>query len=407
MLFSRVMIFSGILYGFFVQPATAQSRSGITGGFFPGYIIKNNSDSVKGYIKIPDFESRLTQITFRERFSDPDYILNPYAIPRFGNRSGTLKWISVDVPLLAESELSFLRVLIEGKYSIYYYKILKYEHVMILDPDGNMTDVTNPAELSVNRLEGPLVTRDMFHEYLQAAFIDEPDLVSSVNKFKPRHNSIAKNLLQYYIVKGLSYKSYGVRKLKIAAGISASAMFERILFTSSPEYESTVTLSPAVGFNINLGLSNSGFSGFLESFFSFQKFHYAYESDRSPLIDYFETFADSKVSLTRLGINYTFNTGKGIDPVIEAGGSLQATITSKYNNYQDIYSTVSRTAFTYLNHDKLNSEIFLGGFTRAGINIHFARDKLFRITAGYERKWGSKDDVISSWPVSISFSKLF
>ena len=398
-----------ILFTLFAVPICSFSQQTKFKGpdFFSGFIIKTSGDTIWGLLKVPYLDVRVTNFFFRETYNGINQLMEVFTVNQFGNRNGKIRFASIEIPLLNSSEISFVRLLVEGPYNVYFYKFIGIEHVMILGPSGRISDVTNPPALPSDQVRDIRLSEESFNETLKSVFADDPELSATVGKFKPNHKSISKQLIRYYNEKGISYNSYGINVVGFIPGITAGVTFDRLVFDNGNDIQSSVVPSPYVGINLTFNNSGSAFYTFLENSLSFKSLHYTWLKEFPTTTEYNEVFLRSKVNITRAGFNYSIMPERRINPLIEAGGIVSVSLSSEYDNYKDILHTSDNMVYSYLNHDALHSSNYFGAFVRGGININLFNNKYLQLTGGYDYQFGANKEKQTSLTFSVLFFNKF
>ena len=384
----------------------SQTTKEIGTGFFKGYIINNAGDSLTGYINVPYIETRTTWVLFKPDMNTLERSYNPYELTSFGSINGQIRFMSVEVPTVGNTDLSFVRVIVDGLYDIYVYKFLKYDHVLLQGTDRKLYDVTNPADSAKLISGNTTISRQTFNNYLKIVFAGDPDLLVAVNSMEPSRNSIIKNVTRYYDQKGLPYTVYGIRQTCFSLGLTANVAAEKLFIESEGlAVKSSPSAVPYAGISLSAINRRSGIGAILESTIGYRSLHYNIKEELSTAVLYYEVFQKAVLSYSRLGLAFNPGSGKRYSPLIEAGAAFSALLSSEYDNYTDLHDLTENIVYSTNDHTSINSDSYYGGFIRAGVLVKSSRNNSFRLTAGYDKLWDFDMESISS--VSVGFSYLF
>lgn len=384
----------------------SQTKKETGTGFFRGYIISNSGDSLTGYINVPDLQSRTNWVLFKPDMNTLDRSFSPYELSSFGSINGQIRFVSVEVPVYEKTELSFVRVIVDGPYDIYSYRFLKYEHVLLQGTDKKIYDVTNPHDSAQAGRGNTTISRGSFNNYLKMVFEGDPDLLLAINSMEPSRKSIVKNVTRFYDQKGMPYLVYGIRQTDFSIGLTVNLAAEKLFIESEGlNIKSFPSLVPYAGVSLSAVNRRTGFGGILETAIGYRELHYNTMEELSTAVFYYEVFQKALLSYSRLGLTFNPASKERYRPVIEAGGSFSAILTSEYDNYIDILDLTENIAYSSNDNSEVNSDIYYGGFIRAGILIKSSRNNYYRLTAGFDKLWDFDTESISS--VSVGFSYLF
>lgn len=375
-----------------------------TQNYFKGFIIRNNGDSLRGYIELSSLQDRSKWLFFKRGLNGIDQQFYPSDLSALGSRNQMYRYSSINVPLLDSSELSFVRILVKGVYSVYFYKMLNLEHVLIIGPNKEVIDVTNPPWLSLDRSKNINLSRDLFKEILLSVFSNDPRLSASIENFRPDHRTISMQLIKYYEEEGMPYESYGIKNTVLIPGIIAGVTFDKLHPGNLNEVRSVTSSSPYVGINMVVKNSHSRIGYYIENSIALKSFHYTYQIKDSPITEYYEVFQKSTVNLTGIGINLTSWSNRRIDPVFETGIVLSSTLSSNSDNYKDILNENEDIVYSYLTHEKPPTQLFYGALMKGGICYNMASNKFMKFTAGYSTYWNNGKDILNSFILSVSYS---
>jgi hypothetical protein len=392
---------------FFASVLSFSQTSKVTGtGFFRGFIIINSGDSLTGYINVPDFMARTNWVQFKTDINSPVQAFNPYELSSFGSMNGQIRFKSIEVPVFEKTELSFVRVIVDGLYDIYSYKFLKYEHILLQGTDRKVYDVTNPPEIGKVSQGTTTISREAFNSSLSLVFMGNPDLLLAINSLEPSRKSIIKNVTKYYDQKGMPYMVYDINQTDYSFGLIAN-MAAEILFidTEGLNIKSFPALVPYAGISVSAINRMSGLGGIFETTLGYRALHYNIKEEFASTVLYYEVFQKAIISSSRLGLSVNPGSGKKYRPLIEAGASFSALLSSDYDNYLDIHDLTENVVYSTNDNNCVNSDTYYGGFIRAGISFKSSRNNFFKITAGFERLWDHDSEKISS--VNVGFSYMF
>jgi hypothetical protein len=384
---------------------SAQSKRSNIQQFSKGFIIQNNGDSVPGFIySLADKKNLVKSIYFKSNKYFESQIFYPLDISYFGNPSGTDRYISVGVPGLQGSELSFVKVLLEGLYDMFYYNLLGVNHILIRDPSNRVFDVTSPPDLYLGKTQSGEMTRDNFEQNLRTVFADNPEIIKNIDQVKATKKSLLKLLLDYYDNNGKAYKLYGVSLFDLKGGITAGITSDNLKIKEDGKYvNSEASMSPYFGFNGIVANRNSGLGIMLESVVAPKSFHYYYNTDYPLTREYNEVFLKSLVSITRMGLNYSGFSGSKLNTFVEGGGILSAFVSPKFDNYKDVLNKSDNVVVSSLKHEAKNSSLYFGAFVRAGINIDLKNNNGIRISGGYSTAIANGSEKLNSFDLAVSY----
>ncbi|WP_455584940.1 hypothetical protein [Bacteroides sp.] len=148
-----------------------------------GYIVTNESDTIRGQLAFRDGEGDWKECIFRQSEKDVSKVYSPEQISAYGYDSG-LFFISIDVKLFKIKQCLFLQSLLLGRMDLYYLDIKKctefpdgYAAYIVRTPSGEMMELSDPSK-SDNRN----VAKHQNRAKLNYLFSDYPTLQESITR---------------------------------------------------------------------------------------------------------------------------------------------------------------------------------------------------------------------------------
>jgi len=295
-----------------------------------GYIIKNEGDTVSGWI---DYRTtRINNLQCKFRLSENSEVItyHPGEIRGYRFTGEGKYYISKEIALEDNSpQTIFLEYLISGILDVYHYEDDKAVYYLFEDDKGEITTVSKQHD------DGRVVYKDgkyirqedlKYVGMLNYIFKDSPTVMKKVNKYSIREENIIKLTKEYHqniCTTGEDCILYvgqpGKKYYKLSLNIFAGAKNNKYYYTDEHEKQkSSNFLSPlfGVGFDLTMPRWNENVACFFE--FSVSK------------------LKENKISLDswlfdgRIGGRYTFNRKARVQPSL--GGSFTVFTENEYGD---------------------------------------------------------------------------
>jgi hypothetical protein len=259
---SKTYILIALLAGIFIS-SNAQK------GYKPGYIITNNSDTLKGEIKLITNNQNSSVCHFKRENESKTLDYSPSDIKGYRIENSRL-YVSKDILIDSFPKRVFLEYLVKGIADLYYYKESDREHFFI-EKGGNLYALTN-AEMIVSVMDTAATLRSGYHErtyavnsekykgMLRYLFQDSPSTLQKIPATafyyksliaitKDYHNSVCKDFKCIDFTKSVN-SNFSVEPF-------VGMIFTRMSMQTSKDY--TYNMRPSLGFNLRIG-SSKGYS---------------------------------------------------------------------------------------------------------------------------------------------------
>lgn len=171
-----------ILTNFFI---TAQSE------FKEGYIIKNNKDTIYGFLDYKRNTVNAKKCIFRTDINSENQIFSPEDINSYRFKNSKF-YISKSLKIEGKTKQLFLEYLINGIVDVFYYRDNDGEHYLIDDGSGNLYELKNEEKEVI--LERTTYIRET-KEYiglLKNIFKESPTVMKRVENIELNHKSLIK-----------------------------------------------------------------------------------------------------------------------------------------------------------------------------------------------------------------------
>jgi hypothetical protein len=376
-------------------------------GFSKGYIVRSGGDTIKGSIKKPSTDAISDTVYFKTRNVSPG-IFSPFEVAEFGIYRNGEVYRSVEVPTLRGPELSFIRILMEGDYSLFYYKTIQSKHFLIRDPVGKITDLAENLTVNTAEKTTDFSPVNNFNLNLRMAFAAVPEILSKTYRVKPEKKSLGRFLKNYYNNKGIRYVDYNRFGKKTYMGIVLGTSFDRFVPRSSAENLQTFSRPfPYAGINMLFKNINTGAGFFMQSTLGYKSYHFYYSEIAQSGRLFNESFIKSFVSTTRTGFSLESVSKKGINPFIEVGPLISVLILPHYENYTDFLSEGGNIGYSYHDHARLYHSIYYGAFVRTGISLNMKNLNLLRVSLGYDFYVNDGNESLNSIDLALTYRIKF
>jgi hypothetical protein len=376
-------------------------------GFFKGFVIKYGGDTIRGSVLNPGRNDISNTVYFRNRETRSEKF-DPFQLSGFGTYSPGKVYKAIEVPTMKGPELSFVRILFEGNYSLLYYKSFTTEHFLIRDPIGKITDLNENLNVNSGGNHSEFSPINDFNLNLKIAFADNPGILSGNNAVKLRKESLINLLRSYYDNLGVNYVNYSGYGRKYYLGIVLGTSFDRFIPNSTTnDLKSFSRYYPYAGFHILATNIYTGLGVSLQNTFGMKSYHYHYSRIVPTGTVYNESFIKSFISTTRTGFSYESVAKKNVRPYFEGGPALTVMIEPDFENYSDIVLTPGSLGFSYHDHKRMSSTLFYGAFLRGGVSVNTKRLNYLRLSIGYDYFMNNGNDRINSIDLSVAYRLKF
>ncbi len=380
-----------LLYLVFLIPLSGNTQIDYT----PGYIIKNEGDSVFGLIQE---KNNYKVCRFRASGSELDQEFLPGTIQAYRFTEGKY-FVSKTIEEEEGPRLLFVEYLVNGKVNLYYYNNFYGKHYLIEKEDGSLLELSNSEEYIRTNEQGEFKRNSNEHVGLLAYyFSDCMEIQPELAKVSISHNSLVNISKKYheYVCEDevciIYEKQIPALKVGIApyVGYSFSSLrikdeplLEKFSFQNSNRAFVGLNFSfyfPRI--NKNLALQIDANYGELYST-SFRTFYYGYTEKHNSLeID----FSYLKAQFV---FNYTWPTGR-LRPSLGLGCGLMHAM----NVTADRFIVVEKdgeetgTEFYSLNFEK----DYFNLIGMAGVQYHINRRQFVFFKLSYESAFGISTD---------------
>lgn len=375
-------------------------------GFKKGFLIKSNGDTIGGAVSNPFNDGISGSVFFRSKKGNP-VKFSPFEAAGFGIYSTGKVYAANEIPVKEGSELLFTRVILDGDYDLLYYDFLKTRHFLIKTPYGKITDLTTQQKPDSGR---PInrISDSLYYQNLKRAFADNPQILEGYNQVKQDRKSLERLLSNYYRKNGINYVNYKAFGRKIYSEIILGSGFSRLVpFPAVKNLHNVYSASPYAGISIHAANINTGLGVFLQSVFGYNSYHFYYSDIFVSGTEFNESFIKSYVSTTRAGFFAESVSNRTVRPFFGTGPVASVLISAKYENYYDMLRESTGAVFSTHDHDKLFPDTYYGAFVRAGMTVNLKNINPLRISIGYDYLLSSKNAVINSVDLELSYRLKF
>jgi hypothetical protein len=373
-------------------------------GYVKGSIITNNGDTLNGLISTQIGNWLNTSFYYRPVKDDYGIIMK--ASDTKGYIFNKQTFISHNIHLKDRDTVAFVKVLFEGKYSLYSYDLPGHVHFIIKQPDGTSYDLDCPPELTVSQYQSGMTSEKQFHIILDSLFFKDDVMRQLAFETDPNKESMIK-LFQKYYQKTNAYHNYPPRRgILLDAAAVAGVAFDRFNLDVPYKFKSYSDLSPYIG--LNIGIKNKQETGlFLKETIAIKSHHYSYLVEETDIKSYYQTNLKALAANTEAGFRIHFLSKFSLKPYIEGGGVLSKYLNPKYENSLDKLLINQNTMFSYKNETDINNDFFYGCFLRIGVLKNLKQSGSFSLSAGYNYLKSQGLEKISSTDFSVSYIPKF
>lgn len=379
--------------------AFPQNKTIPLSGFKKGFIIKYNGDTIKGKLLYPAKDSIPGIIYFRP-VGGKKGLRNTFDIAGFGNYITRKVYRTIEVPKITGPELSFVRVIMDGDYDLFYFSFRWEDHFLIRDTNGKLTDLNN-----ITNADDPMSS---YRENLKLAFADSPEIPKEYYRTEPKEEPLKRMLQNYYDKKGLNYINYSGFSKNYSWGIIAGNSFDTFIpGLSGKKLSSSSKPYPYAGLTLSSTNPNTGRGVFLQSTVGFESYHYSF-SDLLPTGTGFnESFIKTFISTTRTGFTIEEASQNALRPFFEGGAVVSLLFLPVYENYYDFLSTDNLHAFSFHDHNRLHPAFYYGLFIRTGMSYKIQKMNSLRLSIGYDILKSKGGAGINSLDLALTYKIKF
>jgi hypothetical protein len=174
-------------------------------GFDPGYVITNNFDTVRGFIKIKPNDLNSKSCEFMKSGDQNPKTYSPEDIRsyRIGNRK---YYVSKEVVIDSVMQKVFLEYLVNGIADLYYLKLPEKEYFFI-DKGNLMTELSNEGKnisvvVDANKFNEREVTyykpSNQYKRMLKVLFQDSPEIMKKIDNTNFEYRSLINITVDYH-----------------------------------------------------------------------------------------------------------------------------------------------------------------------------------------------------------------
>lgn len=341
-----ILIISLILFGLSKLWAQSDYRS--------GYIIKNNNDTVFGFIDYKGNKSNATKCFFRKDLDSKNQKYTPDDLKAYRFTDGKY-YITKQIKSNEKQKTLFLEYLINGKTDIFYYRNKEGEHYLIDIGDGDIHELENVEKEVIIDNVSYIQEKPLYIGLLKISFQDSPTASRKAETVKLSHKSLIKIAHDYHDEVCpdevcIIYEEK-IIKAKVRFGIIGGL--------------SLFALSARESFPDDYYFNNSQFENdFVPSIGIFVKFHLPYINEKL-FFQYNLTYRH----------NYTETNNYYFDDVSNIA----------YLNYISISQNILHNGLLIkhkLSNKKINPSIIFGGFVDYSFKTNYKRNLETRFATG-------------------------
>lgn len=362
--------------------------------YLPGYVIKENGDTISGFIDYRNWENNPQKVRFKNKIENKPTLYSPFEIKEFGVKdeiyvSGVVNAeissrqtdrLQEDPTLKLRVDTVFLQTLIRGDKSLFFYRDPQGKDNFYVQQDANFELLKHKKYL--RKVDGKrVITENMkYKAQLRLYFDNDQSVKSDLQNTSYNQKSLIKVFQNYYSSTQSEVDFQRKReKTKIEIGVIAGVSNTSLKFKSdvfpflvNANYNQSTNFSGGIFFNIVLPRNQGKWSINNELLFTSYKVSGRYEDYRNE--DYYE-ITSTEIGYSNLKLNTLIRFKYPI-------GKLFLYVNGGMSN---------GFAITETNYKKIESKFYTTEMTEEGLAIDDTRK--------YEQGWifglGAKYNKIS------------
>lgn len=252
-------------------------------GFKPGYIITNEFDTIRGYIREKNNIQNSKSCEFIRAENQPVEVFQPAELKAYRIENSKYYW-SKEIELDSVKQKVFLEYLIDGIVDLYYLKNAGNE-LYFIEKDGKLIELSNNGSLvTVKEKDGAreiektyFKNSNQYQNILKYLFHDSPEVMKEIpstsfdykpliNLTKDYHNSVCKDYTCIDFTKSTNKSIYLEPSIGIANSWMGLKTSKNYSHNMKPYYGLQIRFKPFKGYsmwNILTGInySNNSFQG--------------------------------------------------------------------------------------------------------------------------------------------------
>ena len=238
-----------ILVILFIQSSRGQEN------FIPGYLVRLNGDTLRGFVDYRNWSANPDKIFFREKPGDVTSAYSPLVIRGFRVldeeyagaiveteiSSANINNFSRDRELQIKTDTTFLQTMVKGVKSLYYYRNSSGKEQFYIRQESSWELLVHKKFLKEENGQTVIGENNKFIGQLTIYLHDCPELQQKINKAEYQKTKLENLFLAYYKCKGtpIGFRKK-TEKTRVEIGLQAGLSVTSLSFTGSKNFTAGV-----------------------------------------------------------------------------------------------------------------------------------------------------------------------